>query len=280
MIRTYYELTKPGIVYGNAMTAIAAFIFAAHGSFNVLLFVATVLGLSLSIAAACVVNNVIDRDIDPHMERTKDRAIPTGRVSIRNALIFAVILGIIGAGLLITYTNLYAFFVTAFGVIVYLAFYTPLKRTTSHSTIIGAFSGAVPPVVGYVAVINGIDSIAVLLFIILVCWQMVHFFAIAIFRVDEYRKAKLPIMTVHAGIVRTKFLMVVYAGLFSCSILTFVLVVHPNLLFTIPMGLISLIWFVLSLNGFRAPNEIRWARMMFFYSLFVLVVFSVLLALS
>jgi protoheme IX farnesyltransferase len=163
-MRTYYQLIKPGIVYGNAMTALAAFVFASTAPFNFPLLFATLFGLSFSIAAACVVNNIIDRDIDVHMERTKKRAIPTGQISIRKALIFAAVLGVIGFSLLFFYTNLYALFVTLFGVVVYLGLYTPLKRTTPHSTIVGALAGAVPPVVGYVAVTNELNGVAVLLF--------------------------------------------------------------------------------------------------------------------
>ncbi|HEV7121336.1 MAG TPA: protoheme IX farnesyltransferase, partial [Candidatus Paceibacterota bacterium] len=152
-MRDYYRLAKPGIVYGNALPAIAAFLFASTRSgFSLLLFVAMLIGLSGCIASACVINNVIDRDIDARMERTKARAIPMKRISVRNALIFAGALLVVGCAVLFLFTNLLTLAVTLFGVFVYLCLYTPLKRISLHSTIVGAVAGAVPPVVGYVAV--------------------------------------------------------------------------------------------------------------------------------
>lgn len=280
MIRAYYQLAKPGIVYGNAMTALAAFLFASHWHVHVTLVLAMLVGLSLSIASSCVVNNVLDRDIDAHMKRTKDRATTTGKISVRNALLFALVLGLAGLGLLLFFTNPLTLCITLFGVVVYVGLYTPLKRVTPHSTIVGALAGAVPPVVGYVAVTNTLDAAAILLFLILVCWQMTHFFAIALFRLEEYKKASLPIMSVRAGVFRTKVLMMVYAVLFAASILALSYVRMLGLLYTIPLGLLSAGWILLSVTGFKAPDERRWARNMFFYSLVILMAFSLLLAIS
>jgi protoheme IX farnesyltransferase len=271
MLKTYYRLTKPGIVYGNAITAIAAFVFASHQHIQFPLFFAMLIGLSFSIAASCVVNNVIDRDIDTRMERTSKRALATGTVSVRNALIYAFVLGTIGLGTLYLYTNILALIVTLIGVAVYIALYTPAKRMTIHSTLIGAVAGAVPPVVGYVAVTNTFDTTAFLLFVILVCWQMTHFFAISIFRFGDYQKAGLPVMPVRTSIWRTKVLMLVYAFLFSYQL---------GFLFTLPMSLLTLVWIGLGIFGLQTHDDARWARRMFFYSLVILLAFSALLALS
>jgi protoheme IX farnesyltransferase len=279
-MRTYYKLCKPGIVYGNAMTALAAFVFASAGQVDALLLLAMLVGLSFSIASGCVINNVLDRDIDAHMERTKDRATTTGQVSVRNALLFAIPLGICGIAILYFFTTLLALYATLFGVVVYLGLYTPLKRVSQHSTIVGALAGAVPPVVGYGAVTNTLDGTAMLLFLILVCWQMTHFFAIAIFRKEEYQKAGLPVMPVRVGIFRTKVLMVLYAVLFSAAVLALSFVNSLTVVYTLPMAVLSAGWIGFSVSGFYTKNDRRWARSVFFYSLILLVAFSVLLALS
>lgn len=279
-MKRYYHLTKPGIVYGNAIPAIAAFFFASSGHISFPLLVAMIMGLSLVIASSCVVNNVIDRDIDLRMERTKNRAIPTKQISVRSALIFAAVLAVLGIGILYFFTNLLTLLVTLFGVFVYLALYTPAKRMTPHSTIIGAFSGAVPPVVGYVAVTNMLDTTAVLLFLILVCWQMTHFFAISIFRRDDYQNAGLPVMSVFLGIPRTKILMVLYAVLFSYAAYGLYLVNGLGLTYTLPVGLLSAGWIGLGITGLITTNDAAWARRMFFYSLILLIVFSISIALS
>lgn len=279
-MKTYYRLTKPGIVYGNAIPAIAAFIFASSQHVSVPLFLAMLVGLSLCIASSCVINNVIDRDIDTRMERTKARAIPAGKVSVRNALIFAGVLGIVGIAILYFFTNLLTLLVTLFGVFVYLALYTPAKRITPHSTIIGALSGAVPPVVGYVAVTNTLDATAFLLFLILVCWQMTHFFAIGIFRLKDYAAAKLPVMPVYLGILRTKVLMVIYAFLFAYAAFALFLVEQLGLVYSVPVGIFSIGWVVLGVSGFYAKDDSSWARRTFSYSIILLLVFSISLALS
>ncbi len=278
-MKDYYRLAKPGIVYGNALPAFAAFLFASEQGVNLPLLAAMLFGLMGIIAASCVVNNVMDRDIDTHMKRTKERALATGRISVRSALIYAFVLGIIGIALLLQ-TNLLTLAVALFGVFVYLLVYTPLKRTTRHSTIVGALAGAVPPVVGYAAVTNTLDTVALLLFVILVCWQMVHFFAIAIFRKDEYQAAGLPVMPVRFSIARTKALMIVYAFLFAYALFALYQVARLGLLYALPLSIISIGWIVLALLGLRTPNESRWARMMFFYSLLVLLLLCLVLSLS
>lgn len=276
----YYRLTKPGIVYGNALTALAAFVFASRGVVDLGVLGAMLFGLMFSIASACVINNILDRDIDIHMERTKERALPMGRISIQSATIFAIVLFCIGSGLLYFFVNVLALLVTLFGVGMYLLVYTPLKRVSIHSTIVGALAGAVPPVVGYVAVTNALDITSLLLFLILVCWQMTHFLAIAIFRVDEYRAAQIPVMSVRVGMFRSKVIMVVYAFLFSFALYALALVNHLGPFFTIPLGILACGWIILSLQGLRTSNDARWAKQLFFYSIAVLMVFSLLLALS
>jgi protoheme IX farnesyltransferase len=278
----YYQLAKPGIIYGNLMTAAAAFSFAVHhlprAPFNFGLLFATLIGLGLSMAAGCVANNVMERDIDARMERTKTRALPQGHISIRNAILYACALGVVGVSVLYLFTNTYALLVTIFGMVVYIGLYTPAKQITAHSTIVGAFAGAVPPVVGYVAVSNAIDLSALLLFLILVCWQMPHFFAIALYRSDDYHNAGLPVMPSRIGRVPTQALMTVYTILFAAATFIFGMANQLSLLYTIPMCVVAFGWMAFALSGFKTKKPEHWARKMFFYSLIALVLFSALIA--
>jgi len=268
------------MVYGNAMTALAVFLFASSQHPSIPLLIATLAGLSFSIASGCVFNNIIDRDIDARMERTKVRAIPTKQISVHHAFFFATALGVVGIAILFFFTTTLTLLVTLFGVFAYLALYTPAKRLTPHSTIIGALAGAVPPVVGYVAVTNMLDTTAVLLFLILVCWQMTHFFAIAIFRLNDYKSAGLPVMPVFMGIARTKVLMVVYAVLFSIAAYALFLVNGLGTFYAVSMGILSAGWIGLSLSGLYTHDDARWARRLFFYSIILLVGFSISIAYS
>lgn len=275
----YYQLTKPGIVYGNALTAVAGFLFASRGHVNVPVLIAMLAGVMGVIASACVLNNIIDRDVDARMERTKDRALPAGRISVRNAFLYALALGAVGFAALYFFTNTLAVAVAAFGVASYVGLYTPAKRVSVHSTIIGALPGAVPPVIGYVAVTNAFDLTALCLFLILVSWQMVHFFAIAIYRIDEYRAAGLPVMPVRLGTLPTKALMATHTVVFALALYALYAVHGLPLLSVLLLTAAALGWIALVLYGFYAKDERRWAKRAFLYSLIVLLLLCAVLAL-
>ncbi len=193
MLRTYYNLTKPGIIYGNALVAAAAFIFGSHAGIDWQLFLLTIAGLSLVIGGSCVFNNYYDRDIDARMERTKKRAFASGKVSPLHALIFGTVLLVSGI-ILLSYTNLLALGAALLGFIVYVFFYTPLKHRTGYAVYVGAIAGATPPVVGYAAATNTLDMYALAFFAFLFLWQLPHFFAIARYRFKEYQAAGVPLL--------------------------------------------------------------------------------------
>ncbi len=193
MTKTYYHLTKPGIIYGNSLVAVAAFFFASRGDVDWLLLLAMLGGLAFIIACGCVLNNIADRKMDAHMARTKKRAMVTGTISIPQALVFAVVLGLLGTFILGFYTNLLTLAVALLGLFVYAGLYTPLKPRSPFALFVGAFAGAVPPVAGYVAVTNMLDWYAVALFVALYLWQLPHFLAIAVYRYNEYTAAGVPL---------------------------------------------------------------------------------------
>jgi protoheme IX farnesyltransferase len=192
-IKTYYELTKPGIIYGNAIVAAAAYVFGSHGHFVLSTFLAMLLGLSLVIGGACVFNNYYDRGIDARMERTKKRGFAAGQVNPTSALIYGVVLLVVGVVLLQT-INLYALGAALLGFVTYVFLYTPLKARTGLAVFVGAIAGAVPPVVGYTAATNMLDYFAVAFFAFLFLWQIPHFFAIARYRYDDYFAAGVPLL--------------------------------------------------------------------------------------
>jgi protoheme IX farnesyltransferase len=276
--KRYASLTKPGIIRGNAITATGAFALASMNHFSIPLFLAMVLGLSLVIASACVVNNYIDRDIDALMERTRERVLVRKLVSSRAVFIFASTLLVLGAFILLLYTNLLAL---AFALMAWIAYVGPYslwaKRHTVHSTIIGAVSGAMPPVVGYVAVTNHLDFAAALLFIILIAWQMPHFFAIALRRQDEFEAAHLPVMPIVQGVQATKISMLLYVGIFTLSTLTLWEKGYVGYWYLGIISLIDLTWLALATQGFWASDTKKWAKQMFLLSLVVILVFSVMI---
>ena len=218
----YYLITKPGIILGNLITVAAGFLLASKGRIDFWLFFATLIGLAFIIASACVFNNYIDRQIDKKMERTKKRALVTGLISGRNAIAFAIFLGILGSLILLFNTNLLTVLVASVGFLVYVVLYSLWKCRTIYGTAIGSIAGAVPPVVGYCAVSNHFDVGALILFTMLVLWQMPHFFSIAMWHFDDYVAAEIPVLPVKKGMLRTKIHMVLYivAFIFTAMLLT------------------------------------------------------------
>src|SRR3990167_1364451 len=194
MIRAYYMLTKPGIILGNIITTTAGFFLASKGHVNWVLFLFTFFGLSLLIGSACVFNNYIDRKYDKKMERTKNRALAKGLIAPWKALVFGSFLAVLGAFLLFTYINFIAATLSIIGFVVYVTMYSFYKYHSSHGTLVGSLAGAIPPVVGYIAASFHLDLGAVLLFLILVFWQMPHFYSIAIYRMREYAAAGVPVL--------------------------------------------------------------------------------------
>jgi protoheme IX farnesyltransferase len=193
MLGVFYNLTKPRMVYGNLLPLIAAFLFASRWHFSPLQFLATIVGMSFVIGSACVFNNYFDRKIDAKMARTKERALVLGKISASRALLFAAILAILGFSLLYLFVNSLSVLLAFVGFAVYVAAYTPLKPRSPYALYVGAIAGAVPPVVGYTAVTNSLDWIALSLFLFLFIWQIPHFLAIATYRYDEYREANIPL---------------------------------------------------------------------------------------
>lgn len=276
----YYHLTKPGIVYGNALSAIAGFLLAAGTNFDLWLFLAMLAGASLIMASACVFNNYIDQGIDKKMSRTKKRALVEGTISGRHALVYATILGMLGFGLLVFFTNTATVITGAVGFIFYLVIYGIAKRRSTLSTIIGSVSGSTPIVAGYVAVTGQFDTGAALLFLAMAFWQMPHFYAIAMYRSADYAAAGLPVLPVKKGSRLTKINMVAYIVAYAATLAALTLAGYTDFVFLGVMTLLCLYWLRLGILGFSAPDEIAWAKRLFGFSLIVLLGFCALLSLE
>ncbi|HSX10302.1 MAG TPA: heme o synthase [Chlamydiales bacterium] len=274
MLKTYYLLTKPGIIMGNLITTGSAFILASRGHFDVWLFLATAVGLFFVIASACVFNNYIDREADGMMARTKNRALVQGHISLRSALLFAISLGLIGILILSLYTNLLAAFVAAIGFIVYVALYSFWKYHTYYATLVGSISGAIPPVVGYCAASHCFDLGAAILFIILVLWQMPHFFSIAVYRQDEYAAASIPTLPAVRGVYATKVQMLLYIIAFTGSTALLIAFGYAGYAYFVVATALGCSWLWLCIKGFKSTNDRLWARKMFRLSLLIITILS------
>ncbi len=280
MIKQYYLLAKPGMVYGNAISAVAGFLFASKGNFNLLLFITTITGISLVIASACTFNNYLDREIDKKMQRTIKRPLALGLISPKNALIYGTFLGLVGFVLLFIFTNLLTLALGFIGWFFYVIIYGFFKRRSTYGTLVGSIAGSMPIVGGYCAVTNNFDTAALLLFIIMTMWQMPHFYAIAIYRLDDYIKAKIPVLPVKKGVNVAKWDIIIYIIAFLVAIYLLFYYHYTGYTYIIIMLGLGLYWFKLSINGLHTTNETLWGKSVFKFSLITLMVFCLLLCLS
>ena len=263
------------MIRGNAVIATAGFFLGSYAGINLQILTALLLGISCVIGSGCVLNNYFDRHIDAKMDRTKNRAFVEGAVSEKKALIFAVILMIVGFGILF-FTNTLAILTVFVGAIVYVGIYTPLKHISSHAALVGSISGAVPAVAGYLAAKNTFDLGAVILFFILVLWQMPHFYSIAIYRLNDYSAAGIPVLSVKKGISHTKLQMFFYILIFTLVTVSLSIFGYAGVSYALVALMLGSIWSILALWGFN-PNtlDVKWARGMFIYSLVVIMVLCV-----
>jgi protoheme IX farnesyltransferase len=278
-LRGYVVLSKPGIVAGNCLTAVGGYLFAADGEGDWRTFLSMLAGVLLVVASAGVVNNVIDRDIDAAMARTMTRPVVTGVISARHALLFALVLFAASMAFFAVGTHALTLLLGVTGFVVYAVVYTYAKRKTVHGTLIGGISGAIPPLIGYSAYDGSLSLAAGLLFVILAAWQVPHFFAIAIFRYDDYKRAHIPVLPVVRGLESARRHMVGYTVLYVLANAAFVVWGQVGLLSSLLLLVSGLGWLWLCLRPVRDDIR-RWARRQFFYSLGLLFVLTLALSLD
>jgi len=272
--KSYWDILsktiKIGIIKSNMIPMFAGFTLAMY-TYDVGIIeslpsaILALIGSSFIIAAAGSFNNLYERDIDSIMNRTKDRPTVTGQIKFKTVFFLGIALMVLGTIALYFTTPLAALLGLA-GLFVYVYPYTMWsKRKTVYNTEIGSISGAMPPLIGWAAVHPSILHPAILgLFIIMVIWQMPHFYAIAIRRRDDYRSANIPMLPVVKGIRRTYIQTNVYLVLL---ILTSILLNSLSLGLTLVALLLGTIWLGLSIYGYHKMDSTKWATIMFVYSL-------------
>lgn len=270
---------KPGITLSNTLTAVAGFFLAVSiVPFSLAALIGGVLGTALVIASACVLNNIIDRDIDTRMKRTAKRELAKGTINFKYALIFSIVLGVLGFVLLLTLTNLLTAFFGLLAYVWYVVIYGIAKRTTSLSTLIGGVPGALPPVAGYTALTGTFDTAALVLFLILFFWQIPHFYAISMFRKDDYAAARLPVWAVRFGLKRTKFHILISIVFFAATVPLLTLFGYTGVVYAVAASAIALYWLYKAITLYKKLDDVKWARTMFGISLMTLLVMIALIS--
>ncbi|HEY2589967.1 MAG TPA: heme o synthase [Steroidobacteraceae bacterium] len=214
--RYYLALTKPRVIALIVFTAIVGTLLASPGLPPLRALLWGNLGIACAAACAAALNHVLDRRIDVQMARTRGRPLPRGKITERQALVFAAVLGFVSMAVLGFLVNPLTALLTFASLIGYAVVYTVwLKRATSQNIVIGGAAGAAPPVLGWTAVTGSVDPNALLLFLIIFAWTPPHFWALAIARRDEYARAGIPMLPVTHGVEYTRLHVLLYTILLT-----------------------------------------------------------------
>jgi protoheme IX farnesyltransferase len=187
-VADFLELTKPRITFLVLLTTAVGFYMASDDAVSLTLLFHTIFGTAFVAGGASALNQYFERDLDGRMVRTRNRPLPDGRLMPADALRFSTIVSLIGIAYLVIFVNLLTAVLGTLTLAAYIFVYTPLKTRTTLCTLIGAFPGAVPPMMGWTAARGEVDAVALSLFAILFFWQMPHFFAIAWIFTDDYAR--------------------------------------------------------------------------------------------
>ncbi|MEX5649677.1 heme o synthase [Staphylococcus cohnii species complex 1638] len=272
------QIIKMGLVQGNLIPAFAgswlAIVLANHSFLSSIPQILMMLvGSTLIMGGACALNNYYDQDIDSIMPSKQQRPSVNGKISNRNLLLLSFGMMLVGEALLFA-LNIPSGVIGLLGIVGYVSFYSIWsKRHTVWNTVIGSFPGAVPPLIGWTAIESNISIIAVALFLVIFCWQPVHFYALAIKRKDEYSLANIPMLPSVKGFKRTRVSMFIWLILLLPLPL---LLSDLGTTFIVLATLLNLGWLYLGLTSFKKDSDqTKWATKMFVYSLNYLVVFFV-----
>lgn len=208
----YLELCKPKVVLLMLLTAwVGMFLASPPSYFPLKALTLGSLGIALTAGSAAIINHIVERKIDTHMKRTQNRPIAKGRICVKKAALFSITIGIIGLSILALLVNGLTAWLTFFTLIGYSFIYTLyLKRATPQNIVIGGLAGALPPLLGWTAVTNQVNPNSLLLVLIIFAWTPPHFWALAIHREQDYKKAGLPMLPITHGIAFTKLSIVLY----------------------------------------------------------------------
>jgi heme o synthase len=285
LVADLVALTKPRVTAMVVVTMLGGAWLAAHhmdassAAPSLAHLAAAVIGTAVVVGSANALNMYLERDSDGLMARTKNRPLPTGRLHPMVALAFGLVLGAISVPALLL-VNTITGALAAAALVSYVCIYTPLKRKTPASLLIGAVPGAIPPLLGWTAVTGRVEWPGVLLFAILFIWQIPHFLAIATFRRDDYTRAGLKVLPAVRGDRVTRLHIVAYLGALVSASILLVFTGVGGTLYLASAIFLGAMFFAQGALGLRASSGVRWARRLFVVSIVYLVLLFAALALS
>ena len=274
----YFELTKPRVVALIVFTAVIGMFLAVPGIPPWKALVFGNLGIWLAASSAAAINHLLDRRIDEKMARTSHRPLPSGSLTGRQVLVFALILGAVSMLLLVFLVNWLTAVLTFFSLIGYAVIYTVyLKHATPQNIVIGGAAGAAPPVLGWVAVTGEVHAFALLLFLIIFVWTPPHFWALAIFRREDYARAMVPMLPVTHGVEYTRQQILFYTILLVLVTLLPWFSGMSGVFYLGGVLVLDAVFLYYAIRLMKPPNE-AYAMKVFGYSIwYLMVLFAFLL---
>ena len=279
VLKNYLELTKPKVVLMMLITAIVGMLLASKTLPSIYLVTISMIGIGLCASSAATINQIIDRNIDANMARTSKRPLPQGEITTFNASLFAFALMIVGTAILVSQVNTLTAVLTVASLIGYAFIYTVfLKRATPQNIVIGGLAGAAPPLLGWTSVTNSIDPNALLLVLIIFVWTPPHFWALAIYRKEDYARESIPMLPVTHGVRFTKLQIILYTVLLVLvSLLPYIVLMSGNIYLFSALGL-GLFYLYSSIKMYLTDDE-EYPMTSFKYSIYYifLIFFALLL---
>ncbi len=268
LIKNYYELCKPNVVLMMLLCALVGIILASDTLLPLIEILVPLVGIGLCSGSAAAINQIIDREADAEMARTDKRPIPQGEISVTNASIFAFVIGLLGVLILVYFVNSLTAILTIFALGGYAFIYTIfLKRATPQNIVIGGLAGAAPPLLGWASVTNTIEPNALILVLIIFIWTPPHFWALAIYRKDDYAKQSIPMLPVTHGVAFTKLQIVLYTIiLFLVSLFPYI-VLMSGALYLISAIILSSLFLFYSIRLYLSDDD-KYAMQTFWYSIY------------
>ena len=279
VLKNYLELTKPKVVLMMLITAIIGMLLASKSLPSLYLVIISMIGIGLCASSAATINQIIDRNIDANMARTSNRPLPQGEITTFNASLFAFALMIVGTAILVSQVNTLTAVLTVASLIGYAFIYTVfLKRATPQNIVIGGLAGAAPPLLGWTSVTNSIDPNALLLVLIIFVWTPPHFWALAIYRKEDYARESIPMLPVTHGVRFTKLQIILYTVLLVLvSLLPYIVLMSGNIYLFSALGL-GLFYLYSSIKMYLTDDE-EYPMTSFKYSIYyIFLIFFALLA--
>lgn len=272
----YTSLLKPRVMSLSIFTSFVGMIIAP-GSLSFTTGLLAILAISIGSGASGALNMWYERDTDKLMNRTKDRALPTNQISANGALIYGITLSIIAVSMLYLVSNLAAAGLLLLTICFYIFVYTIwLKKRTPQNIVIGGAAGAFPPMIGWAVVTGGVSTEICLLFMLIFLWTPPHFWALALYKSDDYKKAGIPMMPLIVGERKTINLIIAYS--ITLLPLTLIMSSYYSLFFGVSSTALSIFFIYLAFDLKRSWLKDglleQKAQMLFIFQLFICLIFS------